>query len=456
MRRNIRLIVEYLYLGLLSLYPARFRATFGEEIQDIFVRIADEAVEAGNLELLRMYFYELRSLGVSIIREHWHELKSGKEKVMAPENDLHTGGVSLVGVDSPGKPWIFRWTLLMTAAILAGWLLMAPLAALLLFIVRLGADVGILSGINGESLEPVGFFAGLALTYSSSQWLMLRNYLPHTQFWFLGTGGGFLVAGLLAWSTSSILNDFNVDPSWVMVVYFLLVGVIVGVAQWMVLRKILRNAFWILVIDVLAAGSFLLSGDSITSLIELFIFLLLPGLVTGIGIWILLVRSQSVMGEKERGRIQDTTKQRSKKWPWVLAGTISLIPLFFIFILVYATSQIELAKDRGIYATPEEAVIARNSQGWGGAEVVKVVGVHASPNRGDGSQPHVWFGGGTVYLDRVPQGWDRTHYLAGSFYIHVREGWVHVPEGAFPEFIGWVMKLYNLEDVNEWKMENKY
>jgi hypothetical protein len=29
----------------------------------------------------------------------------------------------------------------------------------------------------------------------------------------------------------------------------------------------------------------------------------------------------------------------------------------------------------------------------------------------------------------------------------VREGWVHVSEGAFPTFIGWVMELYNLEGV---------
>ena len=27
----------------------------------------------------------------------------------------------------------------------------------------------------------------------------------------------------------------------------------------------------------------------------------------------------------------------------------------------------------------------------------------------------------------------------------VEEGWVHVSEGALPEFIGWVMALYGLE-----------
>jgi hypothetical protein len=29
--------------------------------------------------------------------------------------------------------------------------------------------------------------------------------------------------------------------------------------------------------------------------------------------------------------------------------------------------------------------------------------------------------------------------------MHVRDGWVHLSEGAFPEFIGWVMELYGQE-----------
>ncbi len=69
--------------------------------------------------------------------------------------------------------------------------------------------------------------------------------------------------------------------------------------------------------------------------------------------------------------------------------------------------SIELAKNEGIYATAEEAVIAINSQGWGGAQVVKLEDVHAGPNSWDGSQPHVWFGSCRVYLDRVPKGFLR-------------------------------------------------
>jgi len=129
-------------------------------------------------------------------------------------------------------------------------------------------------------------------------------------------------------------------------------------------------------------------------------------------------------------------------------GLVALVPMFFLCIWIYAVSQLALAKNEGIYPTVEEAVITRNSQGWGGAQVLRLEDVRASVNRHDGSRPHVWFGGATVYLDRIPQGWDRTQFSAGSYYIHVKEGWVHISEGAFPEFIGWVMEFYGLEGVN--------
>lgn len=116
-------------------------------------------------------------------------------------------------------------------------------------------------------------------------------------------------------------------------------------------------------------------------------------------------------------------------------------------IWVYAVSQLALAKNNGVYPKVEEAIIANNSQGWGSAKVVRITNIYAGPNSRDGSQPYLWFGEATVYLDRIPQGGNRTQYSSGSFYMHVRGGWVHVPEGAFPGFIGWVMELYGLEGV---------
>lgn len=454
MRHKLRVIIEQLYFGMLSLYPSRFRANFGDELQDIFLRVVDEAEDAESKELFILYFHELKSLTISIIREHWHEFRSGKNLTPESGGVFQNGRASLAIVKSPDWRWILRWITLLTAAILVGWLLMAPFTALLLAISKLGGNVGILLSTNDGNLELAGLFIGLALSYATAQWLMLRKYLPRPNFWFLSTGIGLLVAGILIGIVVSISNSLIANPSWGKFVFFPLIGVVVGIAQWVVLRKALQNAIWILVIDFLAACSFLLSGRAITSLIELLIILILPGLITGVGVWVLLKYSQPVEEVEEREISPVRTKQRTKKWLRILVVSISLIPLFFAYCWLHATSHIALAKNEGIYATVEEAVIARNSQGWGGAQVVKIEDVQASPNSWDGSQPHVWFGGGMVYLDRVPQGWNRTQYLAGSFYIRVREGWVHVPEGAFPKFIGWIMELYDLEGVNEWIKEN--
>jgi hypothetical protein len=461
MNRFFRSVLVWLYFGLSSLYPYRFRSVFRDEIREIFLDVVDEAEEAGGFGLLRTSVSELKGILFSIIRENWYALKSGKEMKMASENGsrssslLHDKGGPLVSVGPPSWHWIILWVTLMIVAILTGWLLMSPVTLLLLFITDLGSKVGILPGIDINSLEPVSLFVGFALTFAISQWLMLRRHLPRAKSWLLATGIGFLVAGIFVGMLVPILNWLNIDTEWRVAIFFLFIGACVGFSQWLVLRKVLDHAHWILLIDIIAASSILLMGNSITSLSEFLVLLMLPGLVTGIGLWLLLKQSkpESIGSYITKSRLG--TKQLPKKVLWGFLGLGSLVPLFFLFSWFFAISQIELAKSRGIYATPEDAVIALNSQGWGGAQVVEIVGVHAGPNRRDGSQPHVWFGGGTVYLDRVPEGWNRTHYLAGSFYIHVKDGWVHVPEGAFPEYVGWVMELYDLENVNEWILENQ-
>ena len=133
----------------------------------------------------------------------------------------------------------------------------------------------------------------------------------------------------------------------------------------------------------------------------------IPGLITGLGLWILLGESQP---ENARAPV-DTPKGPGRRPSWVVRiglGLVALVPMFYLCIWIYAISQLALAKNEGIYPTVEEAVITKNSQGWGGAQVVRLEDVRATVNRHDGSRPHIWFGGATVYLDRIPQGWDRT------------------------------------------------
>ena len=346
---------------------------------------------------------------------------------------------------APGALWLASWTLLTTAAIPAAFIAMTPLAVILMWLINLGVKAGFWPAAHMSLLVPLGFVTGLALGLSSVQWVLLRNFLPRAWSWFIATAAGVLIGGLAIGLTLGRSSVQSWDPIWIMAVVLLSVGLVLGLAQWLYLRRFLPNAFWFIFIDVLAAGSILLAGRSFTSLAEL-VVLVLPGAITGLGLRLLLSQSHPKMPYLVRIEASQENDRRLPRLARVGIGVVALVPLFFACIWVYAASQLALAKSEGIYSTPEEAVIGNNSQGWGGAKVIRIQDVWAEPNSRN-AQPHVWFGGATVYLDRVPQGGNTDYYFAGSFYIHVREGWVHVPEGAFPEFIGWVMQLYNMEGV---------
>jgi hypothetical protein len=448
----------WLFGCLLQLYPPRFRDEFAAEIEDILRDVILDAGGYGETWLLRTSLRELTGLIISIIRECWHEFKSRKGKEMASEGQSDedksatiSGVLALQPVRAPDLFWVASWALLTTAAFPAALFTMAPLTVAFMWLLNLGVKAGFWSAIPYSTLEPVGFIVGITLGLALLQWALLRRLLPRAWLWFIATVSGSCLYSFFAWVMLTTASLQSWHPFWIMASMLLPVGLALGLAQWLYLRRFLPGAFWIIPIDVLAAGSILLAGDTFTSLAELAI-LALPGAITGAGMWLLLSRllSRSHLEMPLQVQIETSRPQhlRLPRFVRVGLGLVVLVPLVFGCIWAYAASQLTLAKSKGIYPTIEEAVITKNSQFWGGAKVVRIENVWAEPNNKN-AQSHVWFGGADVYLDRVPQGGRWDHYSSGSYFIHVREGWVYVPEGAFPEFIGWVMELYNMEGVRQ-------
>ncbi len=452
--RRFRNLGMRLFESLVSLYPPRFRGEFSIEIQAIILSRMCEADGHGKAAWFAAAFQEITGLIVSILRERWHEHRIRKEKATVPKDALQKeagaeiGGVQFLRpVGASGALWFTGWTLLTTAAIPAALIAAPVLAALFVGLINLGVAAGFWPSAKMFPAEASGFLISLALTLSLAQWYLLRNFLPRARLWFLATGAGILLGGLV---TGLILLGSwaqNWDPIWIMPAVLLPGGLALGMAQWLYLRRFLPNAFWIIFIDVLAAGSILVAGGTF-NLAELAVFLL-PGAITGLGLLLLLRQAQPQMPHQVQTEARRENDRRLPRLARVGIGVVALVPLFFVCSWVYAASQLALAKNAGVYPTVEEAIIGNNSQGWGDAEVVRIEDVRAGPNRGGGVQPHVWFGSATIYLDKAPQGYDQDHdhYMSGSYYIHVKEGWVFVGEGAFPEFIGWVMELYNMEGV---------
>ena len=114
---------------------------------------------------------------------------------------------------------------------------------------------------------------------------------------------------------------------------------------------------------------------------------------------------------------------------------------------LYTVAQLEIAKRQGIYATPEEGMRDLLREGWPDAERIEIE--HAGTNSFDGSHSHVWYviGRGwppaTDEREFRPQG-----YGGGSFFLRVDEGWVHIPEGFFPDVIGIFMEWFGMVPEN--------
>ncbi len=140
-------------------------------------------------------------------------------------------------------------------------------------------------------------------------------------------------------------------------------------------------------------------------------------------------------------------RQRLSRLTKVGAITAALIILYFIGIYFYASARIAQAMEWGVFPTVEDAAIGVYSQGFGGAQVENIYHVDCGPNDPDDWRPYIRFCTATVVMDRVPKGYDRTTFLPGGFFVQLQDGWVWMPEGAFPGFVVRVMEMYHMEGL---------
>lgn len=127
---------------------------------------------------------------------------------------------------------------------------------------------------------------------------------------------------------------------------------------------------------------------------------------------------------------------------WILtAAGIALG--FVLFAWVYTYAQLANARAKGVYATPEEGMLAMAEKYYTADRDVKIL--YAGTNSFDGSKPHIWYVIAEVRASARVDGSELGHNgcdAPGSFFLQAREGWVHVPEGAFPGFMGFWMKVF--------------
>ncbi len=123
---------------------------------------------------------------------------------------------------------------------------------------------------------------------------------------------------------------------------------------------------------------------------------------------------------------------------------LGIVVSFVVFSWIYTTVQLKNARAKGVYTTPEQGMQALAEKYYAADREVKIV--YAGTNSFDGSNPHVWYVIAEVRATARADGSELGSNgcdAPGSFFLQTREGWVHVPEGAFPTYMGFWMKVFD-------------
>ena len=114
------------------------------------------------------------------------------------------------------------------------------------------------------------------------------------------------------------------------------------------------------------------------------------------------------------------------------------------------SSYIAVARSQGIYASPEQGMIERANTWYSGDPEVEIM--YAGPNAHNGMQPHVWYVIAEVRVHARSAGsilGPDDCDAPGSYFLQMRDGWVQIPEGNYPELMGIWMKVFGMAGSGE-------
>ena len=151
-------------------------------------------------------------------------------------------------------------------------------------------QVGGQTRITEDYLASFVLFPLLFLFTGLLQYLILRHYLPGMGWWIPATALSWLLPfGIMRLVYFLLPAGLAVDSTLLNALLIALMGSLIGLIQWLVLRKHVRQAgWWILACAVGWGLAFLVIGPSISSTLDVVIVALLPPLVTCLALWALL------------------------------------------------------------------------------------------------------------------------------------------------------------------------
>jgi hypothetical protein len=135
-------------------------------------------------------------------------------------------------------------------------------------------------------------------------------------------------------------------------------------------------------------------------------------------------------------------------WLTLIAGsTLACVGVIIFSSWLYTTIQLRAARESGVFPSAEDGMRALIAKSYIEPDRYQII--YAGTNSFDGSNPHVWYVIACVWgghrIDGSPTGTKKHAYdQPGVFFLDTKEGWVFMPEGAFPEFMGFWMQVFGL------------
>jgi len=190
----------------------------------------------------------------------------------------------------------------------AGWITMSALSIPIawgitfLVITQIEKIIGDTILVNGQThitedyLASFILFPLLGLLIGLSQYLLLLRYLPKMGWWVATTFLGWTLPIISLQFVFSLFQIGQMNNSMISrAIPFFLMGSLLGLMQWFVLRKNVRNSGWWILANAAGWGLAIAitSGDISNSLAVLTVSLL-PPLITCVVLWILLTWSRRI------------------------------------------------------------------------------------------------------------------------------------------------------------------
>jgi hypothetical protein len=282
MKRSARLLTGA-YARLLGLYPHRYRAEYREELLAVFRIVAEERAQEGPITLARFGLRELRDYPFSLLHQHWRNLAQLEPNLM----------------NSIKKPeWFFypAWIILTALCVPIAFILSLIIVQVIVNFVGDFIYVDGVRRITEDYLFDYIFFPTMGLLMGIVQYGLLRRYLPRMGWWVLATAGSWLL-GVLLILASGWLNLWTIETSGLDTA-FIVLGLSIGVGQWLVLRRRLSWAGWWIGANVVGwALLAVMTGDPMhqSGLLALGF---LPACVTAATLAVLMNRSQPIVPQR--------------------------------------------------------------------------------------------------------------------------------------------------------------